>query len=392
MSKYGAAFHFPRMPETPPTKVHEQARDDAVVFIVSRLPPAVCGVGDYTMRLIEHLRLATPPTMLVMEGAEATRAAVPGLPVEQITADRAALLSRLRELGAACVVLQYVGYGFHWRCCPLWLLRALGEWRRSVRGARLVVMAHELWVRCAWWKPDWIIQQVHRRALRRLAAVADQVFTSTEGYRASLADVVPAGRLRVLPIGSNIVPVAAPETAAREPGSWVLFGRQGSRVNALRTMAPWLAKLHAAGHIRSLTVAGSSQGDAFAAEEKCLLASALPADAIQILGPLPPADLSRLFLRTQFGIFAQTPASFTKSGIFMAYASHGLAIVADNAAGLTGEPHRRVLHPSDLLGGKAGAEAVRERGAHLLEWYGTTADWESIAAAYRTAIQNPEPQ
>src|SRR5207247_2274226 len=143
--------------------------------------------------------------------------------------------------------------------CPLWLLGALRKWRRNSPGARLVIMFQELWFECAWWKPDRFFQMLHRFALRRLARVVDQIFVSTAGYGIWLADVAAPGRLRVLPNAATIPPVAPPADARREPGSWVLFGRQASRLAALAAIAPWLGKLHAAGKLRLLRLAGSRE-------------------------------------------------------------------------------------------------------------------------------------
>jgi hypothetical protein len=237
------------------------------------------------------------------------------------------------------------------------------------------------------------LQKLHRRALRRLAGVVDQIFVSTAGYGRWLADVAAPGRLRVLPNAATIPPVAPPADARREAGTWVLFGRQGSRLSALDEIAAWPGKLHAAGRLKKLWLVGSRESAEMNAREDALAASLLPPGAVEILGPKSPEELSRIFLTAEFGIFTQSPLSYTKSTIFMAYASHGIGIVSPNTLGAKEAPQCWVTHPSEMLEGSAiSSAAVADRGRQLAEWYEQNASWPRIAAAYRSALglsENP---
>lgn len=367
-----------------------QVSECPMVVIVPRLPPAVCGLADYTRKLLWEMKLEPKPHILVMTGADATRAAHPELDIEQIPADGSRLVARLVELRAERVLVEYVGQGFQSRGCPLWLLGALRRWRLATPGARLVVMFQELWFEPAWWRPDWLLQKLHRRALRRLVPVLDQTFLSTAGYGRWLADVAAPENLAVLPNATNIPPVASPAEARRDAGAWILFGRQGSRLAALGEIAPWLEKLHTARRLRTLQLVGSRESGEMNAREDALIASLLPPGAFEMLGPQSPERLSRIFLAAEFGIFTQSPASYTKSTIFMAYASHGVHIVSPNTMGAKKAPQCWVTHPSELLAGTSiPSGAIADRGLHLAEWYDQNASWPRIAAAYRSALGFP---
>ena len=379
------------MSEVPPSNPTAKSLRRPVVFILPQLPPAVCGLGDFSMKLLGQMRLDPPPHILVMTGAEATRAAHPELKVESLPAGGARLVARLAELKTERVLVEYVGQGFHTRGCPLGFLGALRKWRADTSGARLVIMFQELWFEPAWWKPDWILQKLHRIALRRLARVVDQVFVSTAGYGRWLAGAAAPERLRVLPNAATIPPVAPPADARREAGTWVLFGRQGSRLAALDEIAAWPGKLHAAGRLKKLWLAGSRESAEMNAREDALAASLLPPGTVEILGPKSPEELSRIFLTAEFGIFSQSPLSYTKSTIFMAYASHGIGIVSPNTLGASEAPQCWVTHPSEMLDGAAiSSAAVADRGRRLAEWYEQNASWPRIAAAYRSALGLPE--
>ena len=359
----------------------------SVVFIIPQLPPAVCGLGDYSMLLLANLNLGEQPRVLVANGAAETDKLHPELGVEQMERSASALLRKLEEMRASHVVLEYVGYGYQSRCCPLWLLDGLREWKRRNPERRLLMMLMELWFTPAWWKPDFLLQRLHRRAMRKLAATADKVFVSTEGWARLIRDCVPPGRLRIVPVGTNIVPVAPPGSAPRKARRWILFGRQGSRIVALRGLAPWLSKLHAAGHVRMVQVAGARESDDFNRTEDGLLAGSLPPDAYEILGRIPSPELSRLLLEAEAGLCGQVPRAYSKSTIFMAYASHGVNIVALNMRGITEPPECWVTDPAEFL--EPGADIgtlLAERSANLSRWFEETASWSRIASIYREEL------
>ena len=362
-----------------------------MVFIVPQLPPAVCGLGDYSMKLLTQMRLEPRAHILLAKGVEATRAAHPELNVEQLPATGSGLVARLVDLHAERVLVEYVGQGFQSRGCPLAFLGALRKWRLHTPWARLVIMFQELWFEPKWWKPDFLLQKLHKRALRRLAPLVDQVFVSTAGYGRWLAGAAAPERLRVLPNAATILPVAPPAEARREAGTCVLFGRQGSRLAALDEIAPWLGKLHAAGRLKKLWLAGSRESAEMNAREDAFAASVLPAGTVEILGPKSPEDLSRILLTAETGIFTQSPLSYTKSTIFMAYASHGIGIISPNTRGATEAPQCWVTHPDEILEGAGiSSAAIADRGRQIAEWYEQNASWPRIAAAYRVALGLPE--
>ncbi len=355
-----------------------------MVFIIPQLPPAVCGLGDYSTLLLSNLKLARRPHILVANGAAETNAANPELSVEQLERSSSSLVRKLEEIGASHVVLEYVGYGYQSRCCPLWLLNGLRKWRLRNPEGRLLLMLMELWFAPAWWKPDFLLQHLHRRALQKLAATADRVFVSTDGYARMIQDCVPPGRLRIVPVGTNILPVASPGSVPRKAGHWILFGRQGSRIVALEKLLPWLSKLRAAGHVSLVQVAGARENDGFNRTEDRLLASALPSEAYEILGRIPSAELSRLMLEAEVGLYSQGAGAYTKSTIFMAYASHGLNILSLDMRGIKEPPHCWVTHPLEWE--ENGADFQRmliDRSAKLSGWFEETASWSRIASLYR---------
>jgi len=371
---------------TASTRPHSDDCSDRVVFILPRLPPAHCGLGDYSMILLGHMRMDPPPRILVMHGAAETREVHPELDVEQLPGTQAGLLVRLHELRAKRVFVQYVAQGFQPRGCPLWFLGALRKWRMQTADARLVMMCQELWFEPAVWKPDWLLQNFHRRALRQLAGVVDRLFVSTESFHERMEGTTAPDRLQVLVNPATIPLAGSPLQAQREVGLFVLFGRQGSRIFALEDMSPWLAKLHTGGFLKRLLLVGSRETSVMNDREDRLVRALLPVGAAEILGPQSLESLSQVFLRAEMGVFTKTARDFTKSTIFMGYASHGLAILSQKPTGDETPPLCWVTSAPELLEGAVTRDDVRSRGRNLAQWYDENASWARVAGAYREAL------
>src|SRR5467141_2905569 len=102
-----------------------------VIQIVPRLPPATDGVGDYAIRVARQLRAAhqieshfivgdpewQPPMNLEFEAASIR------------VRSSAKLIEALQRNGSiATALLNYVGYGYAKRGCPVWLVKGLKQW------------------------------------------------------------------------------------------------------------------------------------------------------------------------------------------------------------------------------------------------------------------------
>ena len=375
-----------KCPAEIPNAPHAEDCSDRVVFILPRLPPAHCGLGDYSMILLEHMAMTTPPKILVMHGAAETHAAHPDLDVEPLPTSCGRLLQRLRDLKARRVFVQYVAQGFQSRGCPLWFLAALRKWRVETPAARLVIMFQELWFEPAWWKPDWLLQKFHRFALRKLVGVVDQTFVSTETFGKWLVGATPPDRVRILVNPATIPLVGSLDDARREQGCFVLFGRQGSRIFALQDMAPWLGRLHSAGLLKRLQLVGSRETEAMNAKEDHLARTLLPEGLVEIVGPQTDERISKLFMSAEAGIFTKTARDYTKSTIFMGCASHGLSIVSHKIVEDARAPLCWVTSAADLLDGAVAPPELRARGEQLAWWYEENASWARVAGAYREAL------
>jgi glycosyltransferase involved in cell wall biosynthesis len=337
------------------------------------------GVGDYTLRLLENWPKTTNVKILSSRNDPASISLL--YPLDNLGSYPSAILEQLPADNGK-VFVQYSAYGFDSLGYPRKLIRALVDWKKRTRG-RLVIMFHEIWTFWPVTNKNFFVQYLHQRAIKRLLQCADEVFTSTESQAEHLRALWPRS-VHVLPVGSNIRRQGDVDPG-RIPGCAILFGLQDGRIHALKKMQSSLTSLARAGDVTKLISVGAGGDSHRDAEESALLAAFGLKDGFEQLGPRSEAEVSRLLLTASFGIFAQDQLSLSKSGTFMAYAGHGLNVLADFADVSMPEPICWLVAPRELLGNISESE-LKTRAEGLAAWQQQTSAWSLIAKAFGEAL------
>ena len=148
-----------------------------------------------------------------------------------------------------------------------------------------------------------------------------------------------------------------------------------------------LNSLAAAGRVTKIVTIGAN-GDG-SDEERGLLAGFGLAENFEQRGPQPEREISEFLLTASFGISAHDELSYSKSGTFMAYAAHGLNIVAVCVDRSKEEPLCLLIDPRELLQGLSETE-LKLRAERLRAWQKRTSSWDFIAAKFADALQLAE--
>src|SRR5688572_26176134 len=128
--------------------------------IIPRLAPLVDGIGDYALSLARLLRqdIGIETHFIVTDPAWTGTGKIEGFEVTHLSRPSTAEL--INALPAdATVLLHYEGYGYANRGCPVWLVKALEQWRMANNRRKLVTMFHELyatgppWTSSFWLSP-----------------------------------------------------------------------------------------------------------------------------------------------------------------------------------------------------------------------------------------------
>lgn len=275
-----------------------------ILQIIPFLPPPPEGVGTHALLLAGALRSRF--------GIESSFVAASTLPEKTPDALRAALAGAAPP--GTTAILHYVGYGYHPRGCPDWLVEGLEGWE-----GRLVTSFHEVWATGPPWTSSFWLSPRQRRLAGRLARRSDGLLTSMALYRARLLRHTPGREVVVMPVVSTVgEPEQITPLAGRAP-RLVLFGGPGTRARAYRHLA---ADLERACEELGLTEVHDVGPPADGVPET------VGGRPVRRLGTLPDAEVSRLLLESMAGYVAYPAPFLAKSSIFAAYCAHGMLPVS----------------------------------------------------------------
>jgi len=257
-----------------------------------------------------------------------------GFPVYRLKARKAEELLQVLSLPGmpSTILLHYVGYGYEKRGCPVWLVTALEAWKKAERRSEalhqapnsdqqppnsrhLVTMFHELFASGPPWRSSFWTSPAQRSVARRVAHTSDAVRTNREESARWLDRVRGAGVSPscVAPVCSNFgeskrqLPLVHREPLLLMIGgrSWIepLVTSHGSAVNRVCEQL----------EVEKIVTIGSPTG----------LCRNLRLPAKE-LGVLPAVEIGHWLAHSRFGLMRYFPGYIGKSGIFAAYAAHGI--------------------------------------------------------------------
>lgn len=314
----------------------------SICHIVPTTPPEFNGVGDYAHRLWEHWPSPRPDwhvaTLRIPEGAESL---YPGASLHRFQPNAQSLRDALIESGAEAVVLHYVPHAYHPKGVPLWLPRALRDWKEKT-GGRLVVFFHELYAMGRPISNTRLLVPLAVRTLRQVVAVADAWATSTESFRSTLITVGGATQhdWALLPVGPNIAPKVSPSPRqgprpANERLRIVAFGSPQTRLNSLIEHADLLRDLAQQGRVKSLAIVGARPSSKVAAGSKRAIEVVGLADRTETHFDLSAERASEILSQQDIALISIPTDLLGKSGVYASCAAHGLLCVIPGDRALT---------------------------------------------------------
>lgn len=212
------------------------------------------------------------------------------------------------------LLLHYSNYGYQKRGVPTWVPERIRTLREQFKVVGVVF--HELYAFGPPWRSAFWLSLMQQRIARDMLHEADFWHTNREAAaqwlrKSSRAAVAPH---RVLPVFSNIGE-PPPAEGEREP-SLVVFGAASSRA---RTYAWKDGEIHRFARRHGLRIhdIGRPLPDG-------PMAQRLAEEGVVVRGMLSEAEVSQAMLTARFGVVEYPPVDTCKSGIFAAYAAHGL--------------------------------------------------------------------
>ena len=354
-------------------------------MISTRLSPGACGIGAYSLMLRKHWPndAARPLELLVVEGKSGADGLHDCDRVAEFAGSGERLRCELDRIGAADVLLQYAGRAYHRLGAPLWMPRVFKRWKRQYPNSRLMIFAHELPGDLSISSRHYWLGQLNSYLIRQLASVSDVLATNTEHHAAKLQSLSGRADVHVVPIGSNIEVAPVQPAVLRSPSEFVVFGLPFGRLQTLQTFQADVRRWHSSGKLTKLHVIGP-QDDAFSREANELM-SGWP-KSIEIIrhGTLPSAEVSTLLQRARFALTNVSDETWSKSGAFIAAATHGCVVVVARRVG--DSPPLANAITAEEFDSISDAEIERRAGA-LARWAAENASWPVIARRIASLLQ-----
>jgi glycosyltransferase involved in cell wall biosynthesis len=345
-----------------------------LVVITTRLPPQVCGIGAYSWLLHRHWPDRNLPVQfLVVDGAIESAAELDFPDVTEFSSNATKLSRALDHIGDADLFLHYAGRAYHRYGCPNWLPSVLSKWRAKFRSGRSLVFFHELSGNFPVTSRHYWIDMCNRRVIRKLSKIADAVVTNTSEHAEKLKRISRRADIHWLPVPSNI-PATGVLSALRAGAEFVIFGLPFGRWQTLQLFDAEIRSWQESGHLTRLHLIGP-RDQKFDARSDQLINSWRDPNIVMRHGMLPPADISRILARAQFGLSNATVENWSKSAVFMAFASHGCAVVSK--ARCETAPLRFTVAPDEVA--TMSDVDLGERTKALRRWYEQHAHWNVIA-------------
>jgi hypothetical protein len=227
--------------------------------------------------------------------------------------------------------LHCVGYGYQKRGIPFWLLNALRKWRHAVPRSRLVTVFHELYATSPYpWQSSFWLSSAQRYVAREIARLSDAVLTPVESYAEELVAWNPRlrGHCKTVPVFSNVgEPACVASPLLRRPVIVVFAGPGAaqplySRYESLLARSIEFLGIERIVDIGSRTVAPPAR---------------IAGTPIIAHGLLPASDVSAVLRECRYGMMCYPLRKADKSGIFAAYAAHGVISIFAGAGRYTAE-------------------------------------------------------
>jgi hypothetical protein len=350
----------------------EQEHRPTLIQVVARGAAAEPdGIADHALELARALRayrgvdsvfLSATPSVDATQVKNDWRTVC--LPTRQAQPLANAIHSLLAEIHAHGVILHFSGYGYQKRGVPLWLVQGLRLWSRHAGRVPLLTVFHELYATGRPWQSAFWVSPLQRQIARSILNLSSAAVTPTDRYRKHLSKWKDGRPIEIttMPVFSNVgEPGCGPVPCARSATA-IVFGLAGVEDRLFRIYRRDLERIVVMLGIEKIFDVGPRFSPV-----PCTMAGA----PVISKGVLTDGAVSELLQRARFGLIAYPLDFIGKSGVFAAYAAHGVVpiVLSDKQGAFDGLQPARHFLDGLRLGTVASAEALASMQSKLFTWY-----------------------
>jgi glycosyl transferase family 4 len=351
--------------------MHEQQYRPTMIQVVPRRAAEPNGVADYALALARALRANRDANSVFLSGTPPAGA----MPVEddwetvcvpkreaRSLADTLQLLSA--ESNARAVVLHFSGYGYQKRGVPAWLVQGLQIWSRRAGRVPLLTIFHELYATGRPWQSAFWLSSLQKQIARSILKMTSAAITPTDLYRKRLTEWRDgdAAKIAAMPVFSNVGEPGRGCAPCTRTAAAVVFGLAGVEDRIFGIYRSEVERIVSALRIEKIFDVGPRL-------------SAMPGTLAGVpvisKGVLPQGAVSELLQRARFGFVAYPLDFIGKSGVFAAYAAHGVVPIVFSEKWGAADGLQPARHFLDGLRPETGAAAqdLASIQRELFTWY-----------------------
>ena len=288
-----------------------------ITQIVPRLKPATDGVGEYALILAKEL-LETYGIKTKFIVADPHWNGSDRIEDFEIKVLKERTVSALLEAleNSSYVLLQYVGYSYAKKGCPLWLSKALQAFSQSSSEKHLIVYFHELLASGKPWSSAFWLRPLQKFVARSLAQISKRCLVSNSLYAEMLTSFQEEKiRPDILPLCSLIGEGQQIKSFKNRDSRLVVFGTLGRRLEVYRNSSNYLEMFCRYLGIKEIIDIGQASAD---------IPASLVTIPIKKMGIMQEAEICQIMSTALVGVVDYPAMLLGKSSIFAAYCSFAL--------------------------------------------------------------------
>lgn len=354
-----------------------------LIVVIPNLPPIVCGIGNYAIKLSRQLLKMRIYDEIVVGGNQAPTAN----PLKLANIELRQWSEVLKnERDNADVFLNFAPTAYSKFGLPLQLLNNLNTYKKHNPNAQISTIFHETWMDNQGLKIHHKLKNFFTKyTATKCVNLSNNVSVITDEQYGRIKNIANNKNITLQKIAPNIEPSQNIDVLniVRETGLFINFGLAHTRLWTLEKNKDLIRKMVDAGLVSKIIGIGPV-GNNYAVEE-INLAKEISSKLEYIQkGALEASEVSALMLKAEGGFIGQSVDSLSKSSSFWAFAAHAIPVICPAEVDDRENLKQQLFFKNELLADISLFEiSKKERAENLYKMYKSTHSWEIIAADFK---------
>jgi hypothetical protein len=308
-----------------------------ITHIVPRMPPSICGVGDYSYLLASEIykKYGINSHFIICDPMSETDSKSKFHYTKLAKHSHKHLLKILQKNNAKIVILHFSGYGYSKKGCPLWIANFL----KLKEDIIVITMFHELYavsknpLKTSFW-----LSYIQKRIVKNIANYSDFCVTNTTEYAKKIKQI-SGKNSKSLPVFSNV----------GEPDTFIPWNKRKRNLLLFGSLRPLIYTKYLK-HLYSLCRVLNIESIIDVGKIVKPKIASLKGIPIVKKGILPRKEIMQIMANCIVGYSSPHSNNLkSKSGTIAAFCANGLVPLIPNTTTSPSSVSREILHLNYIL-------------------------------------------